>query len=59
MRTNIVALPADVTRPELAHSIHPDHIRRGQLLYPVVDAGRRLLGVVTRRDLQAFLEEQS
>jgi H+/Cl- antiporter ClcA len=45
MRTNIVALPADAT-PSGGHE------RRGQMLYPVVDEGERLRGVVTRGQLQ-------
>lgn len=53
MRTNIAAIPANVTRRDLAHSLNSDHImRKGQILYPVVDEERKVVGVVTRGDLQ-------
>ena len=52
MRTNIVAFPADASQEELANSLNTDHARRGQLLYPVVDRERRLVGVIPRRRLQ-------
>jgi H+/Cl- antiporter ClcA/CBS domain-containing protein len=45
MRTNIAALPADAA-PKAGHE------RRGQMLYPVVDEGERLWGVVTLGQLQ-------
>jgi H+/Cl- antiporter ClcA len=52
MRTNIVALPAETPRDEVARSLHPDQDHRGQLLYPVVDRAKRLAGVITRNHLQ-------
>jgi H+/Cl- antiporter ClcA len=55
MRTNILALPAEITRTELAHSLHTHHGRRGQLLYPVVDERKNLVGVITRTGLQQVL----
>ncbi len=58
MRTNIAALPADAALPDLLRTVHPDHGPRGQHLYPVVDAGRRLVGVVTRRDLRRLAEQR-
>ena len=51
MRKNIVAFPADLPSAEAAASLKPGHVRRGQLLYPVVDADRRLAGAITRNDL--------
>ena len=51
MRQSVVALPANATPAELATSLHPDR-ERGQLLYPVVDAEKRLYGVITRKRLQ-------
>jgi CIC family chloride channel protein len=51
MRTNIAALPAEVTREELSRSLSVDH-KLVQMLYPVLDGGNRLAGVVTRRALQ-------
>jgi len=59
MRDNIVALPAETRRRELAASLHPDHNRKGQILYPVVDAERRLLGVITRSNLRKLVEDGS
>jgi CBS domain-containing protein len=56
MRANIVALPADMTLQALAESIKTDH-RRSQRLLPVVDGGRRVVGVLTRADVQKALEE--
>jgi H+/Cl- antiporter ClcA/CBS domain-containing protein len=55
MRTNVAAIPARLTGRELAHLLHTDHTaRQGQHLYPVVDDERRLVGVVTRGDLERF-----
>ncbi len=56
MRTNIVALPAQTTVAGLAGSLHIDHERKGQLLYPVVDENRTLLGSITRNTLHQLLE---
>ena len=58
MRTNIVALPAGRTAAELAHSLHPDHDRRGQMLYPVVDDQKQLVGAITRSNLQKILADR-
>jgi CBS domain-containing protein len=53
MRTNIVALRGDDTL-EKARELHDDR-PRGQYLFPVIDADRELLGVVTRKQLlEAF-----
>ena len=55
MRTNVAAIPARLTGSELAHTLNSDHtVRHGQHLYPVVDDQRRLVGVVTRGDLERF-----
>jgi H+/Cl- antiporter ClcA/predicted transcriptional regulator len=54
MRTNIIALPAEETIDELARSFKPDH-SRGQHLYPVVDRNRKVINVITRRDLREIL----
>ncbi|MGD0360477.1 MAG: chloride channel protein [Bryobacteraceae bacterium] len=56
MRTNIVALPAQTTVAGLAGSLNTDHERKGQLLYPVVDENRTLLGSITRNTLHQLLE---
>ena len=55
MRTNIIALPAEITRDELAASLNTGHHRR-QPLYPIVDKDRRLAGVVTRRNLVDLMQ---
>jgi len=55
MRTNIVALPAQTTVAGLSASVHTDHERKGQLLYPVVDENRKLLGTITRNTLHHLL----
>jgi CBS domain-containing protein len=58
MRTNVTALPAESTISELDHALHHNKASRGQRLYPVVDGGNRLLGVVTRTDLKKFVQER-
>ncbi|HVN06167.1 MAG TPA: chloride channel protein, partial [Bryobacteraceae bacterium] len=48
MRTNIVAVPEGAR-------VRSDHLmRKGQHLYPVVDAERRVVNVVTSGDLERF-----
>src|SRR5213594_1487944 len=56
MRRNIVALPADIGLEALRHSLRAGGPRRQQLLYPVIDPESRLVGVVTRTDLQQLLD---
>lgn len=58
MRTDIVALPEDLTIDELSKLIPTDLGRRVQHLYPVVDDEDRLTGVVTRRDLRASIQRE-
>ncbi|MFL5693575.1 MAG: chloride channel protein, partial [Ktedonobacteraceae bacterium] len=57
MRTNIVALPANITQKDLAQSINSELRPRGQHLFPVVDSKQRLFGVATRNDLLKLLQE--
>jgi chloride channel protein, CIC family len=57
MRSNIVAFPAQATPHELVASVHEDHERRGQILYPVIDVEDRLAGVITLHDLRQLLEK--
>jgi chloride channel protein, CIC family len=57
MRTNIVALPADISPSELGQRIHGTHNGRGQRLYPLVDADSQLVGVVTRNDIQSVIQD--
>jgi len=57
MRTHIAALRAEAAPGELAQSLHGDHLaRKGQRLYPLVDDQRRLVGVVTRGDLERWAQ---
>jgi chloride channel protein, CIC family len=56
MQTNIVALRGDDTL-EKARELHDDR-PRGQYLFPVIDANRELLGVVTRKQLLEAFEEK-
>jgi H+/Cl- antiporter ClcA/predicted transcriptional regulator len=52
MRTNITALPAESTLAELESILNHKETERGQRLYPVIDGDRKVLGVVTRADLE-------
>ena len=56
MRSNVVALRADMTLEAAARAVKTDH-RRSQRLLPVVDAAGHLAGVLTRNDLRRALEE--
>ncbi|MGB3307117.1 MAG: chloride channel protein [Thermomicrobiales bacterium] len=52
MRTDIVALPRDLSHDELIEIANGKDRPQGQHLYPVLDEHRHLVGVVTRRELQ-------
>ena len=56
MRTSLVALPIDAPMQKLAAPVRVDPLGGPQRLYPVVDAGGRLVGVVTRFDLHQLAE---
>ena len=56
MRTSIAALSADAPYDTLRHSLHGESSRGRQHLYPVVGEGQKLVGVVTRGDLQAVAD---
>jgi chloride channel protein, CIC family len=71
VRTGIVALPADATPPEVAAALasrlpadrparpgpsQPSQDRHGQRLFPIVDANRRLVGVVTRSRAREWVD---
>jgi CBS domain-containing protein len=56
MRTSIAALAADAPSDTLRHSLHTDTSRGRQRLYPVIGDNQALVGVVTRRDLQAVAD---
>ena len=57
MRTNVMAFHerrnGRMTSPSW---FKPDHSPRGQHLYPVLDPEKRIVGVITRKDLQKVVE---
>src|SRR5262249_41632054 len=57
MRSNVTALTPDTTSTTVAALLGGDGLKRRQLLYPVVDGAEKLVGVVTRSDLETFVEE--
>jgi H+/Cl- antiporter ClcA len=57
MRTNITALPAETTIAELEIALTHNDNPRGQRVYPVIDANRRVLGVMTRHDIQNTVDK--
>ena len=56
MQTGIKALPVEVTRSEVSQSLQvgPAWV---QMLFPILDPQKRLVGVVTRRILQCISSE--
>jgi CIC family chloride channel protein len=59
MRTRLVVLPADATIEELRRTVLREPAQRGQHLFPVVDAGRRIRGVITRKQLRAVTQSDA
>jgi len=57
MRTKLVAFSSASSLQEVRQMLHSGHSQRGQYLYPVVDSGGRLCGVVTRKHLRKLLED--
>ena len=56
MPTNVLAFPSSMPLQELYAKISlAEH--RGQRLFPVVDSDARMIGVVTRADVQRFYQE--
>ena len=70
MRTSLVVLPADATPAQVRTWLTAAKVskvaadaaatkrQRGQRIYPVVDEAAKLLGVVTRKQLRSFSEQQ-
>jgi CIC family chloride channel protein len=56
MRPDIVALPADARVDAIRGSLRVDPSKGPQRLYPIVDASLNVIGVVTRVDLQQYVE---
>ncbi|TMA70988.1 MAG: CBS domain-containing protein, partial [Deltaproteobacteria bacterium] len=52
MRHDVVALPVDLSSDDVRRVLENGTPRRAQLLFPVIDAERHILGVATRNDLQ-------
>jgi CIC family chloride channel protein len=59
MRTNIVALSEHISLKDLAQSLNLDYRpnTQAQSLYPILDEQQKLIGVVTRRELQSLIRE--
>jgi chloride channel protein, CIC family len=57
MRTNIVALPGDATIEEAGELIRPGQRPHGQHVFPIVDHGNRLLGVLSRNRISDLFEQ--
>jgi CBS domain-containing protein len=55
MRTNVTVFPADAMLSDLADVLTHNEDERGQRLYPVLDDDKRLVGAVTRSNIQAYL----
>jgi H+/Cl- antiporter ClcA/CBS domain-containing protein len=56
-RGGVAALPATATRAAVAAALRPDStIRHEQRLFPVLDGDRRLVSVITRRQLREWLD---
>jgi hypothetical protein len=53
--SNIVAFPANIQVAEAAAAVKPGHVRRGQLLYSLVDADECLVGAMRRNDPDKIL----
>ena len=58
MRTDIIALPEDLTLAELSKLLPTDLGQRVQHMYPVVDEQDQFVGIVTRRDLRRAIQEE-
>ncbi len=59
MRTNVAALSETMTFKDLAQALQdaPDQ-NRVQRLFPILDTEQRLLGIMTRKELQKILQGQ-
>jgi chloride channel protein, CIC family len=55
----LIAFPGSGTLDEARRLLKDGHGARGQHLYPVIDAHRRLTGVVTRNDLAGYPGERT
>jgi CBS domain-containing protein len=58
MRTNVVALPAEISVKDLDQKFRALPHRRGQQLYPVVDRDNQLVGIITRNDVRKLVQTE-
>src|SRR4051794_34178657 len=59
-RAAVAVFPSGAARASVAATLRPDStLRHEQRLFPVVDDARRLVGVVTRRQLREWLDSES
>jgi CBS domain-containing protein len=54
MSTNVAAFPAGGTVEQVQAILNGNHKPRGQYLYPVVDEGQELRGVITRESVSKW-----
>jgi chloride channel protein, CIC family len=59
MRTRILAFEGSGTLDDARKMLKNGHPSRGQHLYPVIDADRRLSGVITRKDLAKSSDDRT
>jgi CBS domain-containing protein len=57
MRPNIVALPPTAASALLVESLRVDPSKGPQRLFPIVDKSQRVVGIVTRVDLQKLVDD--
>src|SRR5262249_13609806 len=57
MRTNMVALPANLSAKDLSPYVYGNHPQLGQRLYPVVEETGCLVGVIIRSRMQQLIEQ--
>jgi CBS domain-containing protein len=58
MRTHVAAFASSTAVEEAVAHLRPDHSPRGQHLYPVLNQDRRLVGVITRKDLRTLVTQK-
>jgi CBS domain-containing protein len=58
MRTRVIAFEDGGTLDDARRTLKNGHPSRGQHLYPVIDADRRLSGVITRKDLAKSIDDR-
>jgi H+/Cl- antiporter ClcA/CBS domain-containing protein len=59
MRTKLIAFEGSGSLDNARSMLKSGHVTRGQHLYPVIDADRRLAGVITRKDVAAYRGERT